>query len=347
MTDRLNSDIEALFGTAAAGLNPADSDRRARLAADLAAALAPAAAPSAVPVDDAVRFSAYIDQGLSDEEKQSVYRDLASSPAALAEVEAMLALLETVESAPLRAPAAVRERARALLAVPAAAPTLPWWRFSWIARPQARFGLGLASVAFLALFVVAPVAWLETQPGVSPDVADSKSTVVADARTEPPNRLRGLRHDRPPNISVAAPPGSGWAAIAVSPSTHTFGTAESEATRGGANERALAKCAEQGAKDCEVRLSGEAECLALASGRNVEVAEDHGAAAERDPGEYVMPANTVREPAIGRVIGKGIAGDGMAVAADRQLQSAQNKALEACSRAGAGPCVLRASACGG
>ena len=345
MTDRLNSDIEALFDTAAAGLDPADSDRLTRLAADLAAALAPAVAPSAAPVDDVKRFSAYVDQGLSDEEKQSLFRDLASSPAALAEAEAMMTLLETVNNTPLSPPDAVLERARALLAVPASAPTAPWWRFRWLAAPQARFGLGMACAAILALVVVVPTVQLGTQPGASPDLADERSTVIADPRTETPNhtQFQIVRRGRGRNISEAVPSGSGWAAIAVSPSTHAFGTAMGKPTRSDASEGALAKCAEQGAKDCEIRLSGEAECLALASGRNVAVAEDRRTAAERDPGEYVMPANTVREP----VIGKGLAGDGMTVAADRQLQSAQNKALEACSRAGAGQCVLRATACGG
>jgi type IV secretory pathway VirD2 relaxase len=39
--------------------------------------------------------------------------------------------------------------------------------------------------------------------------------------------------------------------------------------------------------------------------------EDHGAASERGPGQYAMHAGTVNEPIIGRVIGKGLAGDEM------------------------------------
>jgi type IV secretory pathway VirD2 relaxase len=39
--------------------------------------------------------------------------------------------------------------------------------------------------------------------------------------------------------------------------------------------------------------------------------EGHGSAAERGPGQYVMHGGTVNEPVIGRVIGKGLAGDEM------------------------------------
>src|ERR1019366_9570277 len=39
--------------------------------------------------------------------------------------------------------------------------------------------------------------------------------------------------------------------------------------------------------------------------------DDYGRAAERGPGQYAMHGSTVREPIIGRVIGKGLAGDEM------------------------------------
>jgi hypothetical protein len=39
--------------------------------------------------------------------------------------------------------------------------------------------------------------------------------------------------------------------------------------------------------------------------------EDYGAAAERGRGQYAVHGSTVGEPIIGRVIGKGLAGDEM------------------------------------
>jgi hypothetical protein len=39
--------------------------------------------------------------------------------------------------------------------------------------------------------------------------------------------------------------------------------------------------------------------------------EDHGVASERGPGQYAMHGGKVGEPIIGRVIGKGLAGDEM------------------------------------
>ncbi len=39
--------------------------------------------------------------------------------------------------------------------------------------------------------------------------------------------------------------------------------------------------------------------------------EDHGIAAERGPGQYAMHGGTITEPIVGRVIGKGLAGDEM------------------------------------
>jgi hypothetical protein len=306
MTDRLNSDIEALFGDPVPGLDPADSDRRARLAVDLAAALAVAPAPSAATASEPARVAAYVDHGLTDDEKEAYFGDLASSPAALAEVDAMMALLETVESAPLRAPDALLERARALLAGPAVPPPVPWWRFAWITAPHARLGFGLACAAILVIVII-PIARLAMQRGASPDVADAGRRVVADAPSDEASSLaRGAPIDRDAKAGTV-PLANGWAAIAVSPSTRAFGTAAGKHSQWDADQGALAKCAEQGAKDCAVRLSREAQCLALAAGPNG------------------VPA----------------------AASDKQLPLARTKALEACSGAGVGPCAVIVSVCGG
>jgi hypothetical protein len=381
MTDRLNSDIEAIFGDPAADVDPMDWGRRARLTVELAAALRAASAPSAAIADDVARLAACVDHGLTDEERQAYFRHLASSPAALAEADAMVALLETVESAPLRAPDAVIERARALLAVPAAAPTVPWWRFGWIAPPHVRWGLGSACAAILAVIVIIPMARFGRQPVAMPEFTDfgrpspgtqfqmvqrlgtditnahgvgsqpsgpsailgmrdnsdvnkDGNTVVAQAHksNEDENIVVPVPGSNAPDMHIGAngmpidanvnvpandaitpiplpriPLPSGWAAIAVSPSTHAFGTSTGKRSQRDADEGALAMCAEHGAGDCAVRLSG-GQCLAVA--------------ARRDG----VPA----------------AGVGL------HLLEAQGRAFGACyAHPGAGPCDVIASVCGG
>src|SRR5207245_7827554 len=97
------------------GEEPAgDPDHRARLVAGLSAALESGKSP---PSADIAQLAAYLDQGLTEEEKLSLYQELQASAAARVDLESAIRLLETGDTSAQRPSAAVMARARDIVIV--------------------------------------------------------------------------------------------------------------------------------------------------------------------------------------------------------------------------------------
>ena len=234
MTDRLNSDLDALLGESQPDGDPAIERRRAELAGALAEALDPDT-ESAPMAPDAAMLAAHIDGQLEGEERAVLLRKMTASPAVAADVESAAALVEMVDSAPQRAPKSALLSAKNQLArrrpAPAVAPRWQW--LNWLTLPQTQLGFGVAAAAAL----VAILGPLKTEISATHKLApDTSGTATAGA--------------------------SAWAAIAASPSTHVTGTA-SAATRAEASDAALAACAKSGASDCAVLFSDRGQCAAV------------------------------------------------------------------------------------
>jgi hypothetical protein len=265
MSDQLNSDVDALLGGPAPRVGEVGSGRRAQLAIDLAAGMAAVSTPATI---DAATLAAYLDQGLAEEDKQNLLSQLASSPPLRSDVDSAAALLEAVESAPRLPSEALRQRALALLegsGARARQTKTPWWRMSWIAKPGARMSVGVACALTVAVVVFHSNDPIHpsSEPVTAPPATGTAPRAIVSELASPPPSSSAKSTLAPPSLR---PPGASavgqWAAIAVSPSTHRYGTAHKSSSEE-ANGAALKACSKTGATDCALQVTGEGQCLVV------------------------------------------------------------------------------------
>jgi hypothetical protein len=287
MTDRLNSDIDALLGEPGAA-DPAALERCAQLAVRLAAGLEVAAPTHEPSKSHAALWAALLDGGLSGDERQVRLESLVSSPAERAELDSAAALLQAVESAPRPLPAALRQRALQVLEGTGKNPPphrVPWWRLQWLAARHGQIAFGV-TCALIVSVIIFNSNRMGPSPGGRENLA-ANAGKAATARTDaflPGSPAPEWHATQQPNAAkqgdaslgspatvegtqAAAPLAGGWAAIALSPSTRAVGTATQQNSSAAAQAAALAHCAEQGATDCAAQLSAQGQCLAVASRR--------------------------------------------------------------------------------
>ena len=274
MTGGPHFDIDAILGDEPAG----DPDHRARLVAGLSAALESGKSP---PSADIAQLAAYLDQGLTEEEKLSLYQELQASAAARADLEFAIRLLETVEKTPQRPSAAVMARARDIaMGTPIPGPRKSFWQRLW--EPRARLGLGFAFAALAAL-----VVWIPTAEIGAPDFA-SLPPLGPSGRADDASRsavlgrgVSGIGNSLPPS---PAPASQSWAAVAVSKIGNIYGVAQDAPTQERAAAAALLACVARHGTDCTVALSGQGQCFAVAGqagGAPVAAAADDVGEAQR------------------------------------------------------------------
>jgi hypothetical protein len=254
MTGRSHFDIDAILGDEPAG----DPDHRARLVAGLSAVLETGKSPLSA---DIAQLAAYLDQGLTEEEKLSLYQDLQASAAVRADLESAIRLLETVEKTPQRPSAAVMARARDIaMGMPIPGPRKSLWQRLW--EPRARLGLGFAFTALAALAVWIPMAEIGA-PNSTPTPQLGASGGADDASR---SAFLGRGVSGTDNSIPASPaPGSqSWSAVAVSRTDNIYGVAQDAPTREKAVAAALITCVARHGTACTVALSGQGQCFAVA-----------------------------------------------------------------------------------
>jgi hypothetical protein len=240
MTDKPIPGIEALLGEDPGN----DPERREWLAAGIAAALD--SEENRQPAIDAALLAAYLDGGLTEEEKEAVHAQLNASGLARIELASAISLLAAVEQAPQRPPAELMAHAGALLKVRQRqrAPRQIW---QWLSGSRVRLGFGLAFAALIAVVVVNPIAERATlgppsQPATRGSFRNSAEEILGGELTT-----------------------RNWGAVAISRSSKVYGVAQGALTRNDAEKAALKDCADRGGGDCALALSGENQCFAVAS----------------------------------------------------------------------------------
>ena len=260
MDDKLISELEAIVG--APDTASADPAGRALLTAELAAAMTGDLPAKAMATDDPAVLAAYIDRGLSQEERSALICELAASPGARAELDAATALLNDVEALPPSEPAAaVLRHAREMLAVPAEKTSSGWDALrrhltaplALLSTPRGRIGAAVLACSVLAGIVL-------TGPQLRGP--DSAPPITPGPNTSDQQTSSFLGHLQPaPAPAMLA----GWSAAAASQSTGTIGLATGNESETEAVNAAVTSCAAHGASDCRVLLSGQAACVAIAS----------------------------------------------------------------------------------
>lgn len=239
MTDEPHPGIEALLGEDP-GNDPA---RRAWLAAEIAAALEP---ENGSPGIDATLLAAYLDGGLTEQQKEAVYTQLNASGLARIELASAVSLLAAVEQAPQRPPAELMAHAGALLrASQEQRASRPIWQR--LSGSRVRLGFGLAFATLVAMVAWNPVA--------------ERATVGPTSQPATPSSFRNSAGE----ILGGDLTSRNWGAVAISRSSKVYGVAQGSPTRNDAENAALKDCADRGGSDCALALSGENQCFAVAS----------------------------------------------------------------------------------
>jgi hypothetical protein len=233
-----------------------DPDRRAQLVARLSAALE---SRNPLPPVDVMQIAAYLDQGMTEDEKLDLYKRLSASAANYADLESAIDLLETVQNSPQRPSVVVMASARGIL-VPEPVQRKPIWQR--LSAPRARLALGFAFAASVGLLIWTPFA----------EFGATNSVSVPQIRT--PGRADDMSHQALLGESLSAigigvpaspaPASSLWGAVAVSKGGNIYGVAQDVSTREAAVETAVANCAARHGSDCTVMASGQGQCFGVA-----------------------------------------------------------------------------------
>ncbi len=273
MTGDPNFDLEALLGP------DADPDHRARLAALLSNALAD---EQDGPAPDIAELAAYLDQGLTEDKKQSFHQDLCKSAIARADMESAADLLETVQNSTERpSPAMMRQAGNIMMAaaaelwrkqdygmVAAAAPrreqgygmaaaAVPrprqtfWQRLS---TPRVKIGLGLAFASLVAVLV-----W-NAESGMNGSQVASNGPAQDHDMSQ-----QAIVGATPNHAATSAVQLLTWGAIALSSDGKTYGISHGAATQDLARAIATTDCIARHGLNCRVAIAGQGQCFALAS----------------------------------------------------------------------------------
>jgi hypothetical protein len=273
MTGDPDFDLEAILGP------DADPERRARLATMLSDALAD---EHDVQTSDVAKLAAYLDQGLTESERQSFQRDLCKSAIARADVESAADLLETVQNSTQRPSRAVMrhagnvmmaaaaqleperehrmvaaasprskpESSRVAAASPRPQPTF-WQRLS---TPRAKIGLGLAFASLAAVLV-----W-NAETGMNVSQVATKGTSQGHEVSQ--EAIVGASPDHAATSTAQSP--QIWGAIALSSDGSTYGISHGETSQELARAIATTDCIARHGVNCRVVIAGQGQCFALA-----------------------------------------------------------------------------------
>jgi hypothetical protein len=249
MTGDAKFDLDAILGPDS---NP---DDRALLVAQLSAALGNGDGSQS---PDVAQLAAYLDNGLTEDERLSVQRQLCASAAAQADVESATALLETVQNLAQRPSPAVMRQARDLMMAaviqPKPQPTF-WQRLS---EPRVKIGLGFAFASLLAM-----ITWNVKTGMVVTQVASTSATSNRDGNLSQ-EAITGATLGQT-TTSTAAPSSQTWGAIALSSAGGGYGISHGAPTQELASAVAVTDCIARHGVNCRVAIAGQGQCFALAS----------------------------------------------------------------------------------
>ena len=288
MTGGSHFDVDAILGDEPDG----DPDDRAQLAARLSALLQTGGNPPSITV---AQLAAYLDDGMTDEEKLSLYKEFSASAAARADLESAINLLDTVENAPHRPSFELLSRARDILAkeMSAPVPQKSIWRWLWepgvlhhpsaevvagagapvppvppvthksiwrrLWEPRGRLILGAALASLMALLFWTPVTQLAGLNSTSPPgpgaIDTSREAIIG----------RGVPDTGNGVPAAHAPATSSWGAVAISRSDNVIGLAPDAPTRERASALAMVSCIAHHGIDCRPVLAGQGQCFAVAT----------------------------------------------------------------------------------
>ena len=297
MNGKSDIDIDAILGDEPGS----DPDFRAQLVARLSVALE---SRNPLPPADVMQIAAYLDQGMTEDEKLDLYNRLSGSAANYADLESAIDLLETVQNSPQRPSAAVMALAREILKpdsrqgsdwrrvadnrlsesaaryaasandLPAVAgsggggesptPEPEKHKSVWRWLPPPRARL---AVGFAIAATVGLLIWNQTtETPLTSSVSEQQANASGGADDSSRQALLGNTLSAVGNGIPASPsPASSlWGAVAVSKSGNIYGVAQNVSTRETAMESALANCAAQHRTDCTVMASGQGQCFAVA-----------------------------------------------------------------------------------
>jgi Domain of unknown function (DUF4189) len=272
MTGDADFSLEALFGPGG------DPDRRERLAALLSDGLAD---EQYVQPPDIAEIAAYLDQGLSESERQAVQQNLSKSAVARADMESAADLLEIVQNSTERPSGAVMHQAANVMMaaaaqlrhehgyrtvaaagersgpqspiVPAAAHQHPRTFWQRLSGQRVQIGLGFAFASLIAFLVWNAQTGLTTVQA-PPDTPNGHPYGSQQAITSTNEHLP----------AVAAPFSQSWGAIAVSSEGNAYGISHGATTEKMARTAAMTDCIARHGLNCRVTVAGQGQCFALA-----------------------------------------------------------------------------------